>query len=248
MMARQIYRQRLSVTGEKVRNVLVLIWMEDLEASGHTYGDLLSYLDSLHVPCAVSPVHDSDHWTGPDVLNWCTRHIDPETGDVDLRYCKTGAPYVGKEKDSHCHLLFKLKSQQNTKYWSELMCGLIDIRESMWEKCMDVDSSLRYFAHMDSPDKAQYDAGMIHGFGGLDMSALYKRSEADNVEIMMRVKQIMAENHVRYFYQLDDLVIESEDKQLISYLRGSYGYYTSILRSKADEKRDKAALDKMRSK
>lgn len=48
-------RKRLCYTNEKLQNFLALIYIEDLEKAGFTFGDLLRYLDSLHIQCAVSP-------------------------------------------------------------------------------------------------------------------------------------------------------------------------------------------------
>ena len=92
-----VRRERLANTGEAVRNVICLIYMEDLLEAGKTYGDLLNYLDSLHCKAVCSPIHDRDHFTGQDVLDWCERHIDDQTGDLDVNYVDS-APYVGKEK------------------------------------------------------------------------------------------------------------------------------------------------------
>ena len=76
-----LYKPRLSETGEKVRNVVCLIYLEDLEKVGKTYFDLLGYLDHIHVVAVCSPLHDRDTFSPEDVLDWCLRHIDSETGD-----------------------------------------------------------------------------------------------------------------------------------------------------------------------
>ena len=44
---------RLYETGAKVRNVIFLIYMEDLEAAGKCYGDIIAYLDSKHCKAVV---------------------------------------------------------------------------------------------------------------------------------------------------------------------------------------------------
>ena len=60
-------RPRMANTGEKARNILGLVYIEDLQKAGHTYGDLLAYLDGMTCKCACSPVHDKDWFTSEDV-------------------------------------------------------------------------------------------------------------------------------------------------------------------------------------
>lgn len=88
------YRKRLSDTNDKVRNVIFLVYMEDLLARGLGYYDLIAYLDSKHCKAVVSPVHDRDTWTSYDVARWCERHLDPETGDLDERFIEWSGEQV----------------------------------------------------------------------------------------------------------------------------------------------------------
>ena len=55
-----------------MRNVIVIIWMEELEKLGKGLYDLVAYMDALHLEACISPVHDQ--------------------GRVGLRPCSTGAP------------------------------------------------------------------------------------------------------------------------------------------------------------
>ena len=48
-------RPRMATTGEKARNILGLVYVEDLEKAGHTYGDLLAYLDGM--ACGIGRQH-----------------------------------------------------------------------------------------------------------------------------------------------------------------------------------------------
>lgn len=231
-------RPRLSQTGAKVYNFLCLVYLEDLEAYGATYGDLLAYLDSLHVKCAVSPVHDRDFFTADDVWSWCERHVDPETGDLDMKYVDR-APYVGKHKKPHVHLLFKMTRQQSAQEMTELMSGLLEIRPSIWEKCMDPVGSLRYFAHLDSPDKASYSAYDIHGFGGIKLDALVLDDSKSKMHALTdEVAELIDKNGVRYFYQLVRLARDTGDAELLACVFGKHTLFNAIIRSKTEERRD----------
>ena len=98
---------------ERCRNILGIIYAEDaMKAKGkyeplphgdHWYDDLLSYMASLHVPCAVSPIHD-DPYDADDVRQWIERHLDPETMQVADEY-KDQIPQVGQPHKEHVHIL-----------------------------------------------------------------------------------------------------------------------------------------------
>ena len=167
---RRIRPRVCNIPGFKCYNYIVLVYMEDLEANGLTYGDLLSFLDSQHMKCAVSPIHDMDRFTSEDVWKWCESHVDPETGDLDEKYVDS-APYVGKPKKPHVHILFMNRSKKSVEDMGELF-SLIEVRPTMWDKCEDPSSMIRYFAHMDQDDKYPYSPYDIHGFGGINLDVL----------------------------------------------------------------------------
>lgn len=246
-MARNpIYRKRLSETGEKIRNVLVIIWLEELEKAGKTYYDLVSYLDSLHMPSAVSPIHDKDTWDSQSVLDWCTRHLDPTTGDLSLD-CLDRAPYVGATKKAHIHVLMRAASQQDCWWWTELMLGLgLDINPCRWDKCMSVEGSIRYWAHMDSSDKHRYSEWEIISIAGCDLSCLSKLDNREKEALANDVQDAIKFYSIKYFHELLDVVYDLGDAELTAYVRGTHALWNSYLRSRTQKDKDQAYFDKLR--
>lgn len=237
-------KQRLYQTGAKVRNVIVLIYLEDLEKAGKGYGDLIAYLDSLHCKAVVSPIHDRDHFTSKDVFDWCERHIDPETGDLDTHYLDS-APYVGKPKKPHVHVGIVSKSQRDAFGWSEYMSGLLDVRPSMWEKMEDFDGFTRYCAHLDSPDKARYSAFDIVGIAGVDLSCLLKTDKAERIQTLNELYTFIQDRNFKTFHALLNAVFMSGDMDMIESLRANssmlYGYFSSKRWEAQDKKKKKEA-------
>ena len=98
---------------ERCRNILGLVYAEDaMKATGRYddephgkdwYADLLSYMASLHVPCAVSPIH-KDPYDSDDVRQWIERHLDPDTMKVADEY-KDKIPKVGDTVPFLCLLI-----------------------------------------------------------------------------------------------------------------------------------------------
>lgn len=236
-----VRRKRLYQTGKKVRNSICLIYVEQLEKAGKTYGDLIAYLDSLHCKAVVSPIHDRDTFASQDVFAWCERHIDPETGDVGTQYLDD-APYVGKPKKPHIHLGILSKSQRNAQEWSEYMSGIVDIAPSMWEKMEDFEGFTRYCAHMDSPEKAQYSAFDIVGIAGVDLSCLLKTDEHERISNLTDMMRIVRDGHYKSFHAFANFCFGSGDMDLISSLRANSGLLAAYFSSMRYERMDKAAF------
>lgn len=234
-----IYRRpRLSQTGAGVRNAICLVYIEDLEKAGKSYGDLIAYIDNLHIKAVVSPIHDMDLFTSIDVQNWCERHLDPETGDLDLNYLDS-APYVGKPKKPHVHIGICLKGKKTAKHLSEMFSGLLPIRPSIWEPMQDFEGFTRYLAHLDSPDKAPYSALDIIGFGGADLSCLLKQDKAQRLVNMQRIYDLVTHNQITYFHNLADLAFQSDDMDLKNGVISNAGFWTHYMSSKASERASK---------
>lgn len=229
-------RPRLSTTGEAVRNAICLIYMEDLEKAGRTYGDLLAYLDSLHCKAVCGPLHDRDFFTSIDVQDWCERHIDPETGDLDHNYIDR-APYVGKEKKPHVHIGICLKGKKTAKGFSELMQGLLPIRETMWDKMIEWEGFVRYLAHLDSPDKAAYSPLDIVGFAGADLSCLIKDDREQKMSDMQLVYELIRDKHIKWFHRLADEAFQSGDLRIKSAVMGSCSFWSAYMTSAGAERR-----------
>lgn len=232
-------RKRLYQTGKKVRNVIGLIYVEDLHKVFKSYGDLIAYLDSMHCKAVVSPIHDRDMFTSQDVFDWCERHIDPETGDLDEHYLDS-APYVGKPKKPHVHIGILSKSQRNAQEWSEFMSGLLELRPSVWEKMEDFEGFTRYCAHLDSPEKAQYSAFDIVGIAGADLSCLMKSDELERVNNLTDMMRVIRERNFKSFHALTNFCFESGDYDMISTLRASSGLLSAYFTSMRYERMDKA--------
>lgn len=235
--------KRLYETGAKVRNVIFLVYLEDLERAGKGYGDVIAYLDSKHCKAVVSPLHDKDKWTREDVWGWCERHIDPETGDVGEAYLDR-APFVGKLKKPHIHVGICSKSQRDAYGWRDFMRGLVEIRPSMFEKMEDWAGFVRYTAHLDSPDKYPYCAMDVVPIAGADVSCLLRTDEHTRVTNFSNLVKFVKARKIQNFHTLVDLVSESGDYELLDTVNHYGGMMASYFGSKRWERMDRAAAKK----
>lgn len=229
---RKVRPRPCNIPGFKAYNWIVLVYIEDLEKNGLIYGDLLRFLDSLHCKCACSPVHDSDKFSPDDVWKWCESHLDPETGDLDMAYVDS-APYVGKPKKPHVHILFMMRSKKSVEDMSTLF-DLIDIRPTMWDRAEDPFSMVRYFAHLDSPDKYPYNPYDIHGFGGIKLDCLVMDDSKSRMhELTGLIMDLIDEKQIRYFWQLVHYIRrEYPDPEMEACVYGKHALFNSVIKSK----------------
>lgn len=233
---------RLYQTGKKVRRVIGLLYIEDMEAAGKSYYDLLGYLDHIHQPAIVSPIHDRDHFTAEDVFDWCERHIDPETGDLDTHYLDS-APYVGKQKKPHIHLGLMSTTQYTAEEWTELMDGFMHIRPSIWEKMLDYDGFVKYCAHLDSPDKAKYNAFDIHSIAGASLTPLMKIDDGERITTIKEIYDYIEQEGITRFHVLFKRAMESGDVDWINIVTTRGQTFVSYFNSLQWQKRDKIARE-----
>lgn len=155
---------------------------------------LFDFLSNLLIESAVSPLHNLD--------------IDP---DMNSKY-----------KDPHYHVLITLGSggKKSVRQWFELLDPIrdyisiapFDKGDSSLDECCKVwnrknkvnkmRTLLRYFRHMDNPEKYQYN-GEILCFGGFDyQNALY--SQTDLYCICREMKTWIRNNNCYNFADLVD--------------------------------------------
>lgn len=106
--------------------------------------DWLGRIQDLHVPGCVSPLHDRDVYTLPSESH--------QVGDL-------------KKPHWHCLLAF-----QGVKTVKQILTALDFLGVSHVEVVHNMSAMVRYFAHLDNQEKAQYDPSKIVGFCGFDVS------------------------------------------------------------------------------
>lgn len=222
---------------DKARNVMCMFYPTEEK----TYGELLEFLDCLVIPAACSPIHDKDTYTAEDVNKWVRHHMD-EKGNIAKEVLEKGIPEVGQAKKKHVHVMFCGNGPMTADYWSKLVEPFMQIH--YWEKVNSVPSMLRYFAHLDSPQKAQYSALDIHGFGGLDLSPLMKVSKVSNVETILDILDYVITNGVRHYNRLVKWSISTGDIETIACVTGRASFWANYFKADADERAEKAKKEK----
>lgn len=222
---------------DKARNVTCMYYLTE----DKTYGALLEFLDGLQIPAACSPIHDADKYTAEDVNKWVRHHMD-ENGNIPKEVLEKGIPEVGQAKKKHVHVMLCANGPMTPEYWTRLVEDFFT--PGYWQKVNSVPTLLRYFAHLDSPQKTQYSPLGIHGFGGLDMSPLLKMSKVNNIETILDILDYVIANDVKHYNRLVRWAIGTGDIDTIACVTGRASFFANYFKSAADERAEKAKKEK----
>lgn len=223
-------------------NVACIMYLEDW---GLSYGELLDYLADLQIPCACSPVHDKDTYTKKQVEDWIKAHTI--NGKLTADAIAEGVPEIESQKKPHVHCMFCLgDGPRDLKWWHDLLLPFHEV--NYFQAVIDKGTLLRYFAHMDNPEKAQYNMDFIHAFGGLDTSALHKTSDSQKVLTLIEVMEYIFENNVHHYHKLVKYAFSTGDYDVINCVSGRATYFAHYFKSESDEFRIKKKWKKLLEK
>lgn len=137
------YRERKKQEKGSPRKVWSLIFYPD--SAPEEWCDLLS---ELHLKIWVSPLHDRDTWTAADAKR------NPEHAE-------------GMAKKPHYHLVVEYPVSH---YMDDVRAQFQFLNGSSYIVPVEsLISMVRYLAHQDDPDKAQYSIDDIRTFGGAEL-------------------------------------------------------------------------------
>lgn len=153
--------------GQRTRNWTLIFYPEDLPENW------TSLVDDLHFKWIVSPLHDKD-------LN------------AD-----------GKPKKPHYHTMFMFDVVKNEEQITSMLKEVFGESETgsiigiaQPQKVSDRCALVRYMAHLDNPDKAQYDVAEIIGHNGADPAEILRYSATETREMIIAMEEYIEQNNI----------------------------------------------------
>lgn len=152
---------------------------------------LLDLIQDTHMACLVSPLHDRDTWTAADE----TKNPDHKAGGL---------------KKPHYHGMWLFEGGARMSQALDL-CGIFgDACPPYVEPVASVVGMTRYFAHLDDPDKYQYDVADIKAFGGAHVCLQRPLTGDDVASVLEDCVAWIRRNHVSEYADLVDHAYECE--------------------------------------
>jgi hypothetical protein len=148
--------------------------------------------------CIVYPESAPDNWR--DILDdlhleW----IESPLHDQDLNA-------TGELKKAHWHVLILFGSVKSYDQVKELTEAL---NCPSPQKCHNSRALVRYMAHIDNPDKAQYNVSDIVGHGGVDISELLKPSSSERYFLIREMIEFVKSAEIIEYQDLMDYAAEN---------------------------------------
>ena len=113
----------------------------------------------------------------------------------------------GSAKKPHWHILISFDGKKSYLQVKEIADSLNGASPQYVQNMVGM---VRYFAHMDNPEKAQYDPKKIIGHG-LDVNQ-YIQSAADFDKLMKEISQYARENHITEYSDLCDIALDLSEE------------------------------------
>lgn len=143
--------------------------------------------------CVVYPESAPDNWRTiiDDMhIEW----IESPLHDKDIN--ATGEP-----KKAHWHVLLLfggVKSYEQVKKLTDLLNAPIP------QRCHNAKSMVRYLAHKDNPEKAQYLISDIKGHGGVDLDEFFRSSATERYTHISDIIDYIREEGITEFQDVVD--------------------------------------------
>ncbi|MBQ9839095.1 MAG: replication protein [Oscillospiraceae bacterium] len=114
---------------------------------------------------------------------------------------------TGEVKKPHWHVLLMFGG---VKSYDQVMEVIKPLNCPAPQKCHNTKSMVRYFVHLDNPDKFQYSVTDIIGHGGVEISDLLKPSAAERYTMIKEMCLYVAEHNILEFHALMDYAMSEE--------------------------------------
>lgn len=113
----------------------------------------------------------------------------------------------GEVKKPHWHILLMfggVKSYEQVKEVADRLNAPIPAR------CHNAKAMVRYMAHLDNPDKAQYSTSEIKSYGGVDLAELLRPSSSERYTLIGDMLRYIKDHNVVEFQDLMDYALVHE--------------------------------------
>lgn len=103
---------------------------------------------------------------------------------------------TGETKKAHIHVLLQFES---LKSYDQVYDMIKDLNGTIPIQCHSPKGSTRYFAHLDNPEKFQYNVAEIIGHGGADVADLLKPSASVRYSLIAEMMDYIDAYNIKEF-------------------------------------------------
>ena len=112
---------------------------------------------------------------------------------------------TGEVKKPHWHIVISFEGK---KSFEQVVDLLAPIKCPIPQRCHALKGAVRYFAHLDNPEKFQYSVTQIVGHGGFDVAAALAPSSAQRYQLIAEMQAWCREEEITEIQDLMDYARE----------------------------------------
>ena len=136
----------------------------------------------------------------------------------------------GTEKKKHIHFIVAFEGMKSFDQVCEiterLHCPIPQI-------CRNPRGLVRYFIHIDNPDKHQYKVEDIKCYGGFEIDDYFKKSGSEMRQVLREIQEFCIDNDIHEFGKLADIVFQMNNLDWYDAITNRYSLFLSqYLKSK----------------
>ena len=156
--------------------------------------------------------------------NWRERLDDFHIGWVESPLHDSDYNANGEPKKPHWHVVLLFNGVKTYEQVKEITDS---INAPIPQRCHDARATVRYMAHLDNPEKAQYSISDIRSHGGVDIADMLRPSSSERYSIIGEMLSYVRENHVIEFQDLVDYAMANEFERWFPLLCDNSSYIVS---------------------
>lgn len=157
----------------------------------------------------------------------------------------------GTPKKPHYHILMmfeNVKTKEQVKNFLGEIFGTSEndsiIGVASPQEVSDKCALVRYFAHLDHPDKAQYNVEEIKGHCGADVGEILRSSQKELVAMMTEIEEFIEDNNITELCDLSKCIRQINIDWYILVATKHTIYFSNFLRSRRHKAEAEAEKEK----
>lgn len=136
----------------------------------------------------------------------------------------------GSEKKKHIHFIIAFEGMKSF----DQICEITDrLHCPIPQVCRNPRGLVRYFIHIDNPDKHQYKVEDIKCYGGFEIDDYFKKSGSEMRQVLREIQEFCIDNDIHEFAKLSDIVFQMNNPDWYDAITSRYSLFLSqYLKSK----------------
>ena len=130
-------------------------------------------------------------------------------------------PATGELKKAHWHILL---SFEGVKSFEQISAILEPLGCPIPQRCHSTVGAVRYFAHLDNPEKHQYSPSEVKGHGGFDVAAAMQPTSSKRYELISEMLDFVKDQQITELQDLLDYARKSRFDDWFTLLCDSSAY------------------------